>query len=44
MNKVNNSVAVGYAIFDPSKDHNLEDTRIRADHLMYECKKTMKSA
>lgn len=36
-------VAVGYAIFDRSKDTSLEDTIKRADCAMYENKKKMKS-
>ena len=36
------STAVGYAIFDPSMDTTLLDTKNRADKKMYEHKKEMK--
>ena len=38
-----NSMAIGYAIFDPSQDHNLLDTYKRADHEMYVDKQRQKA-
>ena len=35
-------VAAGYEFYDPKKDQNLEDTRIRADQKLYNNKKSMK--
>ncbi len=36
------SMAAGYALSDKSVDNNLDDTRKRADKMMYEIKRTMK--
>lgn len=38
-----NSMAIGYAIFDPVQDHNLLDTYKRADHEMYVDKQQQKA-
>jgi diguanylate cyclase (GGDEF)-like protein len=35
-------IAIGYAIFDPQKDSNVEDIRNRADDLMYQNKAEIK--
>ncbi|MBQ7583729.1 MAG: GGDEF domain-containing protein [Lachnospiraceae bacterium] len=37
------SAAIGYAVFDPSKDRSVDDVFKRADEAMYERKKAMKS-
>lgn len=36
------ALACGYATFDPSKDEDIEDTRSRADAMMYENKRNLK--
>ena len=38
------SAALGYAIFNPKRDNNFEDTFKRADRAMYENKKSMKAS
>jgi diguanylate cyclase (GGDEF)-like protein len=35
-------IAVGYALYDPKKDFNMEDIRNRADELMYKNKEELK--
>ena len=37
------SAAVGYALFDPAVDRDMESVFKRADQQMYECKKQMKA-
>lgn len=36
------SMAMGYAVYDPAQDTTLDDTRRRADEMMYEQKQSMK--
>lgn len=37
-------IASGYAKYDAQKDDNLDQTRSRADEMMYENKKMLKAA
>ena len=38
------SAAMGYALFDPDRDRNIDDTFARADKAMYDRKKSMKAS
>ena len=41
---VHMQIASGYAKYDAQKDDNLDQTRSRADEMMYENKKMLKAA
>ena len=37
------SAAIGWSLYDPTIDQNVDNVFKRADHNMYECKKQMKA-